>query len=70
MRTKLCLLVLLLLAGHGSAQEAIRGRIVGVSDGDNITVLTANQQLLRVRLAFIDAPESGQAFGTDELSSS
>jgi endonuclease YncB( thermonuclease family) len=36
---------------------------VAVVDGDMIKVLTAEKQLLRIRLGFIDAPESGQAFG-------
>jgi endonuclease YncB( thermonuclease family) len=63
MRTKLCLLALLLLAGHGFAQNVIQGRVVAVTDGDSIRVLTANQYSFRVRVAWIDAPELGQAFG-------
>ncbi|MDX1375545.1 MAG: thermonuclease family protein, partial [Burkholderiales bacterium] len=39
------------------------GRVVGVSDGDTITVLGADRARERVRLAGIDAPESRQAFG-------
>jgi sugar (pentulose or hexulose) kinase len=35
------------------------GRVVGVSDGDTITVLTQNNQSYKVRLANIDAPEMG-----------
>jgi endonuclease YncB( thermonuclease family) len=42
----------------------IHGRVVGVTDGDTIKVLVADQKLLRVRLAFCDAPEKKQAFGT------
>jgi endonuclease YncB( thermonuclease family) len=38
-------------------------RVIGVSDGDTITVLTASKTQLKIRLAGIDAPESGQAFG-------
>ncbi|WP_234265156.1 thermonuclease family protein [Hydrogenophaga sp. NFH-34] len=38
-------------------------RVVGVSDGDTISVLTANKQSFRVRLSEIDAPETGQDFG-------
>ncbi len=38
-------------------------RVVGVSDGDTITVLTKDKEQVRVRLAGIDAPESAQAFG-------
>lgn len=42
---------------------SIEGRVVGVSDGDTITVLDAEKKLHKVRLAGIDAPEKGQAFG-------
>lgn len=37
-------------------------QVVGVSDGDTITVLRDRQQI-KVRLVEIDAPESSQAFG-------
>jgi hypothetical protein len=36
---------------------------VAVTDGDTVKVLTAEKQLLRVHVAWIDAPESSQAFG-------
>ena len=36
---------------------------MAVTDGDTIRVLTADKEQIRVRLAFIDAPEKGQAFG-------
>lgn len=38
------------------------GYVVGVADGDTITVLRDNVQV-KVRLAEIDAPEKAQAFG-------
>jgi len=47
----------------GLEQAPIRGRCVGVTDGDTIKVLTAAKQQIRVRIAFVDAPEKGQAFG-------
>ena len=34
-----------------------------MTDGDTIRVLTPDKQQIRVRIAFIDAPEKGQAFG-------
>ena len=37
--------------------------VVGVSDGDTLTVLTKQRERVRVRLAEIDAPEKAQAFG-------
>lgn len=58
-----------------SAQTAtFSGLVVGISDGDTITVLTeeacegfkdcrSGKRQHRVRLAEIDAPESGQPFG-------
>lgn len=42
----------------------ITGRVVGVHDGDTITVLTADKQSVKVRLFGIDAPESKQPFGS------
>jgi endonuclease YncB( thermonuclease family) len=60
-----CLLMssLLLLASHVSAYE-ITGRVVGVADGDTITVLDASNTQHKIRLSGIDAPEKRQAFGT------
>jgi micrococcal nuclease len=59
----LSLLAWLLLAVGALAQDIIHGHMVGCTDGDTIKVLTAEKQLLRVRVAWIDAPESSQAFG-------
>lgn len=39
------------------------GLIVGITDGDTVTVLDANDTSLKVRLQGIDAPEKRQAFG-------
>lgn len=43
---------------------AFEGKVVGVSDGDTIKVLTKNNEQVRVRLYGVDCPESKQAFGT------
>lgn len=40
------------------------GRVVGVQDGDTITVLDSSNENHRIRLQGIDAPEKGQAFGS------
>ena len=48
----------------GIAQaDTLSGRVVAVHDGDTITVLDANRTQHKIRLAGIDAPELGQAFG-------
>lgn len=49
-----------------SVQEraiTLRGRVVGVTDGDTITVLDDDNQQHTIRLAEIDAPERGQPWG-------
>ena len=52
----------LALAGSVIA-ETITGQVVGVVDGDTITVLDAEKVQHKIRLAGIDAPEKKQAFG-------
>lgn len=42
--------------------DSINGRVVGISDGDTITVLRDKEQV-KIRLSGIDAPEKAQAFG-------
>ena len=39
------------------------GRVVGIADGDTLTVLDAAQRQHKIRLAGIDAPEKHQAWG-------
>lgn len=58
------LLLLLLLALPARAQETFTAKVVGVTDGDTITVLTAARRQVKVRLHGIDAPESHQDYGT------
>jgi endonuclease YncB( thermonuclease family) len=54
----------LLLASTTLGQEAIvSARIVGITDGDTVKALLVSNQLLRVRLSWIDAPEKAQTFG-------
>lgn len=57
--TLLCLLTVSLFANA----ETYTGRVVGVTDGDTVTVLDSSNTQHKVRLAGIDAPEKKQAFG-------
>src|ERR1700675_3433409 len=41
----------------------LAGRAVRVSDGDTVTVLTAENRQFKIRLSGIDAPEKKQPFG-------
>jgi endonuclease YncB( thermonuclease family) len=42
----------------------IAGKVVAIADGDTLTVLDESKTQHKIRLAGIDAPEKGQAFGT------
>lgn len=54
----------LICSSHlAQAAEVLRGRVVGVTDGDTLTLLTPEGVQVKVRLAEIDAPEKAQPFG-------
>jgi endonuclease YncB( thermonuclease family) len=59
------LAALLLAAAIASAQpsQRLEGRVVAVHDGDTITILDREERQHRIRVAGIDAPESGQPYG-------
>lgn len=52
---------LLTCLGHAHA-DVLEGKVVGVTDGDTVTVLVDRREV-KVRVAGIDAPEKKQAFG-------
>jgi endonuclease YncB( thermonuclease family) len=46
----------------GAETRILDGRVVGITDGDTLMLLVDRRQV-RIRLAQIDAPESGQPYG-------
>lgn len=56
-------LLLLLLFSLPAVADTISGRVIGISDGDTLKLLDANNNTIKVRLAEIDAPEKKQPFG-------
>lgn len=44
--------------------QTLYGQVVRVLDGDTLEILTPEHDRIRVRLAWIDAPEKGQPFGS------
>jgi len=62
MKKLLAVSVLALAFGLANAQ-AQEYRVVGISDGDTVKVLSPDRQQIKCRLHGIDAPESQQAYG-------
>lgn len=56
------LLIALILSSPAVA-DVLEGKVVGVSDGDTVKILTVEKREEKIRLQGIDAPEKKQAFG-------
>lgn len=56
-------LVVILLFAQSAYAEVLSGRVVGIADGDTVTVLDIAKTQHKIRLGGIDAPEKKQAFG-------
>lgn len=52
--------MLVLPAAHA---DTLTGRVVGITDGDTLTLLDATNTQHNIRLAGIDSPEKAQPFG-------
>ena len=55
-------LFILILCSNANSLELI-GKVIKVSDGDTVTILTEYKTQHKIRLNDIDAPEKKQAFG-------
>ncbi|SDP70036.1 thermonuclease family protein [Desulforhopalus singaporensis] len=56
-------LIIFLLLPFLIGAQTITGKVVGISGGDTITILDAQQRQHQIRLYGIDCPESKQHFG-------
>jgi|GEM_PF-4285796 micrococcal nuclease len=52
-----------------SLAVSYEGQVVKVTDGDSITILSANNQKVRFRLTGIAAPDADQPFGKESKQS-
>ncbi|WP_089398315.1 thermonuclease family protein [Noviherbaspirillum humi] len=60
--------IFLVLAGILLSLPVFAHKVIGIADGDTLTLLV-DKQPLRIQLANIDAPERGQAFASAALKS-
>lgn len=52
--------LLFVAAAHATWAQTIDGRVVAIHDGDTVTLVDAGRVQHRIRLAGIDAPETGR----------
>lgn len=63
-RLRIAAACLFLMALSVGAQEILDGRVVAITDGDTLTLLTADHQQVKIRLAQVDTPEKGQPYAS------
>jgi endonuclease YncB( thermonuclease family) len=56
--------LVLLAACTPVAAQSLQGRVVGINDGDTLTLLTPDNRQVKIRLAQIDTPEKAQPYGS------
>ena len=60
---KIIIALILAAASCTSFADQIQGKVIKVTDGDTVNVLTSDHETHKIRLSGIDAPEKKQAFG-------
>jgi endonuclease YncB( thermonuclease family) len=62
-RLSISLAAILLAWVLSALAETLTGRVVGVTDGDTLTLLDGSRTQYKIRIAGIDAPERKQPYG-------
>lgn len=60
---KIILALILTLSSLSSFAGELQGKVIKITDGDTVNVLTSDNETHKIRLSGIDAPEKKQAFG-------
>jgi micrococcal nuclease len=63
LKTTISLLIFFTILSSLNVWQKLNGRVVGISDGDTITLLVNGNTEYKIRLLDIDCPEKNQAFG-------
>ncbi len=63
-RMKALLTFLLVFCTAAASAQELAGTVVGITDGDTLTLLDATRHQYKIRLTEIDTPEKGQPWGT------
>ena len=61
--SRITILAFFILSYSISYGETVEGRVISVTDGDTLTILTTDNTQMKIRLAGIDAPERRQSYG-------
>lgn len=60
---KIIIALILTFTTLTSFADQLQGKVIKVTDGDTVNVLTSDNETHKIRLSGIDAPEKKQAFG-------
>lgn len=60
---KIIIALILAVASSTSFADQLIGKVIKVTDGDTVNLLTSDNETHKIRLSGIDAPEKKQAFG-------
>ena len=60
---KIIIALILTVTSYSTFADQYSGKVIKITDGDTVNVLTSDNETHKIRLSGIDAPEKKQAFG-------